>query len=289
MAKKGSTQTTSMTPDDFGQMARQQVWNRATAAANQPYQQYNGQRVAGANPMTMRGLNGAFDAINQFQNFKPGTFLDGDIGAYQNPFQDQVIAGVQGDFDRIRQQTMGSVDDAATRARAFGGSRHGVATGTALADVGRAEAAQLAGLRQAGFNDAAGRMQSDQDRALAFANQRLGTAGQLANLGLSGGGYLRNLDQAGLDAQYQQFLEQRGWDMGQAGQLGNILGGLPQGSTQSTHTPGSGLGGFLGGALTLGSMFLPGGGLAGILGGGLPGAPAMDFTGALDGIGPVSF
>lgn len=268
MAKKGSTQTQTTTPDEFTDQARRAVWDRAMQAASQPYQQYGGQRVAGVDPMTMRGLNGAFDAIAGFQNYQPGNFLSGDISAYQNPYQQAVISGVQGDFDRIRQSTMGMVDDAAQRAGAFGGSRHGIATGQALGDVGRAEASQLAGLRSAGFNDAAGRMLSDQDRALAFEQMKLGTAGQLGNLGLAGGGYLRNIDQQGLDTRYSDFLDQQNWGVRNLGLLSGTLGGLPGGSSTTQKQSGSGLGGFLGGALSLGSMFLPGGGLSGILGGG---------------------
>lgn len=236
--------------------------------ANTPYQAYTGQRVAGVDPMTTNALNGAAGAIRDFQNYTPGTLLSGDINAYQNPYQQNVINGIQGDYDRIRQQTSNQVNDAATAAHAFGGSRHGVAEGIALANTNRDEASQLAGLRSAGYTDAANRLSADQARQDAYQTQRLGTAGDLMNLGLSGGGYLRNVQQQGLDANYDNFLRQQGYGAQQLGMLSGTLGALPQGGTSTQQTPGSGLGGFVGGALSLGSQFLPGGSLAGILGGG---------------------
>lgn len=286
MPKKGSTTTQTSSPDEFGQQARQQVWDRAMNLAQQPYQAYNGQRTAGVDPMTTNALNGAASTIRDFQNYKPGTLLSGDINAYQNPYQQSVINGVQGDYDRIRQQTSNQVNDAATQAHAFGGSRHGVAEGIALASTNRDEASQLAGLRSAGYTDAANRLSADQARQDAYQTQRLGSAGDLMNLGLSGGGYLRNVQQAGLDANYDNFLRQQGYGAQQLGMLSGTLGGLPQGGTSTNQQSGSGLGGILGGALSIGSQFLPGGALAGSLSGLFGGGGGFD-VGPQEYINPV--
>jgi len=96
----------------------------------------------------------------------------GGIGAYMNPYEQQVIGGVQSDFDRQRQiaQMMGAQQ--ATQGGAFGGSRGAVLQGQMLGDVGRNEAQTLAGLRYGGFGDAAQRLMADRQMA--------------ANLGLAG-------------------------------------------------------------------------------------------------------
>lgn len=46
-------------------------------------------------------------------------------------------------WGRLRERTLRSVNDEATRARAFGGSRHGIASGSALAGIADAQMQQL--------------------------------------------------------------------------------------------------------------------------------------------------
>lgn len=73
---------------------------------------------------------------------------------FMNPFESQVIGGVQSDFDRQRAGAMTGAAQAATQAGAFGGSRSGVLQAQALNDVNRNETSALAGLRMSGYNNA---------------------------------------------------------------------------------------------------------------------------------------
>lgn len=213
-----------------------------------------------------------------------GSFTGADMEAYQNPYQQQVIQQTQQDYDRMRGQGLRNVGEEATRAGAYGGARHGIAEGTRMAELGRAEANQLAGLRHTGFQDAASRW--SQDRSY----QNL-AAQQMANLGMSGaaglnalqqqraqammgaGEYGRGIQQQGLTDQYNQ------WLMGQQAPYQRLAAlqqgfGAPTGQETTIDYGGGGLGGFLGGAMSgagAGAALGPWGALGGGILGGLSG------------------
>lgn len=83
-----------------------------------------------------------------------GQLSGANIAQYQNPYTEQVIKANEADILRGAQMGVNALDTSASRAGAFGGSRHGVALG----EYGRGVAEQLAqssaGLRQAGFQNA---------------------------------------------------------------------------------------------------------------------------------------
>lgn len=107
------------------------------------------------------------------------------MSAYQNPYQQQVIDAALGDIERSRQLAIGSNQDAAIAARAFGGSRQGVADALTNEAYGRTAANTAANLRAQGFDTAAGLAQQDASRNLQAqsANQGidLSVAGQNAS------------------------------------------------------------------------------------------------------------
>lgn len=109
--------------------------------------------------------------------------LGGDAQAaarFMNPYQSQVLDQMTKQFDVQNQMAMRNVNDAATRAGAFGGNRHGVATGVALGENARNQAAQYAGLLNSGFEGAMG-------RAGQVAGMGFDAAGAGANLGMTAG------------------------------------------------------------------------------------------------------
>jgi hypothetical protein len=138
----------------------------------------------GANPLT--GQAGQFYSDQMANAGRGAAALGGDQNALQglmSPYTQNIIDAQDAEWDRINQRTQGQVGANATLSGAFGGSRHGVATGTALSQNNLAQASQIAGLRQAGFSDAMNR------------------AGQLVNFGFGGaqggqaiGDYQRNVD-----------------------------------------------------------------------------------------------
>lgn len=104
-----------------------------------------------------RGYNAALMQAGQLSNT--------DLGAYMNPYESSVIGGLQSDALRAQQMSSNQLGAQAQAAKAFGGSRHGVAEGAMLAENQRNLNNQVGQLRQAGYQNA-------QQMALAdIANQ----------------------------------------------------------------------------------------------------------------------
>jgi len=102
------------------------------------------------------------------------------ISNYMNPYTNQVITNNLADIESARQTAVQQMGEAATRAKAFGGTRQGVAeaaTNRAYADKAAQMSAQL---RQQGFDTSANLMQQDLNRAqqanLQTAQQGTGAA-----------------------------------------------------------------------------------------------------------------
>ena len=140
------------------------------------------------NQAAAQGIYGAGVGTAQGMTFDPGTLAQTNIAQYQNPFTEQVIRANEADILRGAQMGMNELGAQAQAARAFGGSRQGVAE----AEMGRNVLQQLAqssaGLRQQGFNTAQQMAQQDIQNRLAAQGQRTGAAGQLANISQTGFG-----------------------------------------------------------------------------------------------------
>ena len=127
------------------------------------------------------GMDAAMEGAQGVMQDAP-SFLQGDIGAYMNPYQSQVIDQAMGDLDRSRQMAMQGTGDSAAAAGAFGGARHGLAeaeTNRGFADQAGRMSAQL---RQQGFGQAADLMGQDMNRQMQGRQQQLGASGLLGQL-----------------------------------------------------------------------------------------------------------
>ncbi len=218
----------------------------------------------------------------------------GSIGSYMNPYTSQVRANALGDLESARQAAIQQTGERATQARAFGGSRQGVAEG--ITNLGFAKQAANLGttLNEAAFNQAVQLQAADlaRQQQAAAANQQAGLQG--AQLRLSGANQL-----GGLAAQQQalrlggaqavmgaggarQALDQQQMDairnigLQRLGIVQSSLGAQPANLGQVVTTPNysNPASGALGGALAgaqLGSV-IPGiGTVAGAIGGGILG------------------
>lgn len=189
-----------------------------------------------------------------------GTLADTNLAQYQNPYTQQVINAQQQDILRGAQMGLNQLGTAATRAGAFGGSRHGIA----MSELGRG-AAQLMGqqsaqLRQAGFNQAQAMAQQD-------IQNRMGQAAQLAGLGQQSFGYgqainqglaqqgaqQQALQQALLDAAKGQYMGYQGQPAQSIGYASAALGATPI-AQQTQQTRQLGLMDYLTAGATLGRM-----------------------------------
>jgi hypothetical protein len=221
----------------------------------------------------------------------------GTIGSYMNPFSEMVRKNALADLESSRQTAIQQMGERANAAKAFGGSRQGVAE--SLTNLGFAKQAGNLGatLNEQAFNQAMAAQQADiarqsaadianQQAGLQGAQLRLGGASQLGNLAaqqqalrlggaqavMGAGGARQALDQQQMDAIRNIGLQR-------LGVVQSSLGAQPANLGQIATTPysqnvGAGaLGGALAGA-KLGSV-VPGvgtaigagiGGLLGLLG-----------------------
>ena len=77
------------------------------------------------------------------------------IGQYMNPYTQEVIDTSMADLERARQRAVQNIGQQATAAKAFGGSRHGVAEALTSGEYGQQAGQTIAKLRQQGFDTAA--------------------------------------------------------------------------------------------------------------------------------------
>jgi hypothetical protein len=240
-AKQSGSTTTKQTPDDLTQQWRKLIMGGALGALGLPGMGSgkNAIRPFGEELQPVPGIGqGTRDAMQFYAggigagNLGLGA-LSGDQAALAqlwNPYQQNVLDQVSGQFGDLSSRAANAINQQATQAGAFGGSRHGVASGIAQGEVAKGLGQQMAGLQYQGFNDAMGRAQG-------LANFGMGSAGQLA----------------GLSDYERQVQMQQDPAMRQLSILQGILSGMPTGMTTTQpnfiNPLGSllGLGGVLGG------------------------------------------
>ena len=289
MSKGKTTTRQEAVVPEYAQELFTKYSQMAQEAADLPYQAYTDQRVAGLSPQELQAQAAAqslfgtafgYDPTAQLQALAGQTvptagavpsLLDVDIGAYQSPYQQQVIDLALEDIARAEDIQRQQAQDVAMRAGAFGGTRGTIFEQEALRPLQEEKLRTVAGLRQAGFEQAQRAAEADiarQQQMAMFAPElelrgRAQQAGLLSGLlggqqqalgTLAGFGELgRGLQQAGLDIGFQEFMREQGYPAYQLGLLGQAVGTLPQsliGQTQTQQTR-PGLGGILSGATGL--------------------------------------
>ena len=285
MSKSGGGSTTRVELDPEFKTAALDVYGRAQQIADQPYTPYQGARIAAPTQATLTGLQRlaqveptsattlGLQQLAQAGQVGPGTAtvdyatslamqpsgIAQNIGQFVNPFQTQVINTALQNIETQRQQQQLGNLAAATRARAFGGSRQGIVEGLTnqaalmaagqtagqLASQGFTQAAQLAAqdvaARQAQAAQLAG-LGAQQQAIRSQQAQQLLTAGgaedalrqaQAQQL-MQVGGIEQGLQQQQLDLAYQDFLRQQGYPLQQLGILQAGLGQFPAQNEQVT-------------------------------------------------------
>ena len=181
---------------------------------------------------TIQGIQGPRAA--QIGNVQAPQFqglLSQDIGAYQNPYQQQVIDQSMADIQRQADLARGQSQSRAIGAGAFGGSRSALLEGESQRPFVEQMARTSAGLRQSGFEQAQAAAQSDLAR-----QQQLGMFGseQEQQRALQQAQFGQQAGLTGFEAQQQRALEQArlGQQAGLAGQDIAAQRNLQQGQFQ---------------------------------------------------------
>ena len=252
--------------DPAQQAMYEDLYRRSQGIAAQPFVPYTGKRVAGFSPDQLRAFQatrGMFEAGQQYdplgtlsqlgQQPTPG-LLQADIGAYQSPYQQQVIDQTMADIQRQSDIAQQLAQSRAIKAGAFGGSRSALLETEATRPYIEQKARTSAALRQAGFEQAQRAAESDiarQQQMAMFApelelkaraqqagllggvgsiqQQRLG---QLGQIGLQ----QQRLQQGALDVPYGEFQRALGYGPQQLGLLSQAVFGQPQNVTTTDRT-----------------------------------------------------
>lgn len=246
--------------------------HRAQGIADNPFEAYTGQQVAGSNPSLDKSfsmfddiannnsgaapLNFGIDAAKGVASFQPGSLPGIDLSAYMNPFQKQVTDTTMADLMRQRQIAGVADNQSATAARAFGGSRHGVADSLTREAYDRTAASTLANLNFGNFNNAQNMATGDMNRGVQGAGLRLGGATALAGMGdqqlqqdltragavNQAGQQQRSIEQQQADAAFQEFMRKIMYQTQGQDLINRAMGLLPGGVSNTQSGSGSSFG-----------------------------------------------
>jgi hypothetical protein len=294
MSKGGDPQvsTTEIDPDvkagylgnlDYARQVANQTGARQFAGFDPTYQQGEAQALAAGMGPGRQQLGMAGQLTQAGAGYTP-TMIRPDAALtqqYFNPFEQQVVDTSLADMEQARQRAVQQMGQQATAARAFGGSRHGVAEALTSGEYGRQAGSMVANLRNQGYQQALQLAQQQQAQNQAAGMQgaqfRLGAAQQLGQMGQAqtGADYLAAQTAMGLGGARQQFAQQqmdaaRNLGLERLGIMQSALGLQMPGMGGSTSTPtySNPAAGALGGAMAGYQMFGP----YGAIGGGLLGA-----------------
>jgi hypothetical protein len=136
------------------------------------------------------------------------------IGQYMNPYTSEVIDASMADLEKARQRASQQIGQQATAAKAFGGSRQGIAEALSNSEFGDTAGRTIAQLRAQGFDTAANLMQQDvaRQQQAGLSNQAAlnqmsqFNAGNLQQAGLSNQAALNQAGQFGAGAANQAAL-----------------------------------------------------------------------------------
>ncbi len=275
MSSSSKTTTTDSIPA-WLESGSQKAVGIAERIADRPYTPYEGQRVAdlseGETVAGERALGMGQDYQTDLERSRELTeqgvqsFTDADMQGYMSPYIEGALDPAARELrEEIARQQQG-ISGAAGMQGAFGGARHGIAEAEgrrggleAMSDLyGR-------GYQQA-FESAKDQFNRDRDVFARGAEQfrATGQAGQqmltqdIQNL-MTTGGLKRQLEQAGLDFDYQQFVEARDWDITNLGPLLDTLSTVPHTKTRTEKTKKGAMGTILGVAATVAAAYFTGG------------------------------
>ena len=251
-----------------------------------PYEAYEGQTVAGLSPDQLRAyeqLRAMTGAAGRIQGAADKVAnLPATAQAFLDPYLANVEAAAVGNVERQGQLALNNLRGQARNVGAFGGSRQAVQEAVTQGEIAR-QAGELSNqIRSAGWNTA-----TTQALNAATSEAQLAQAAQQAGIVQAGaleraGAAQQAQEQALLSDAYRRWLEEWNYPLQRLQVRLAGVSGVPSGTTQYTGLGGGGptpagvLGSAAGGAMSgayMGSQVYPGWGTAiGAVAGGLLGA-----------------
>jgi hypothetical protein len=221
---------TSQIPEYFKEI-QERTLRTAENVFTQPYEGYQGQRIAQLTPQEQQVANVYGTQIlpqaGQLAQIGAQTFDTATMQQYMNPYTNAVIESTLSDLGEAYGQQQRGMATQAIGAGAFGGSREGVERALGRERYLQQVVDTSGRLRQAGFESGAQRFAQDRASQLQAAQSQLsGLAGAAQGLGQFGQ-LARGIEQAGLAEQYRDFIEEREYPAGQIRQMVGALAGAP--------------------------------------------------------------
>ena len=237
------TQQTSNIPEYF-QPYLERLFERAEGVTTEPFQRYEGQRLATTTPQQQAAYQGVEQMVGGYKPYIATADLltaqaaqqstdPTAIASRMSPYQ-QAVVDIQKrealrDANKLQQQ----IGASAVGAGAFGGSRQALAetelarqTGQRLADI------QAVGSQQA-FQQAMNQLSADRAASLAAGQQFAGLGAQQQQLGLAGLGALETVggtqqaqQQKALDIAYEDFARETTYPQQQLQEMSSVLRGF---------------------------------------------------------------
>lgn len=252
--------------------ASKSLTEKASAYADKPFEAYTGERVAGFSPDQQNafqmlrdfiGTGGTVDTIKNAssqpaQNIGTERVVDegGRLGAmkdYFNPYVDGALQPALAQIQKQADERRKNINSGATAARAFGDARHGILESTldqntsqAIGDTAakfysdafdKSMNTRAADLNRFGEVDKANAQFGEQalNREISGAQTAQQALLQQLQAALQTGGLQQGVDQAGLQAAYEEFMRKNQHDPQMLAQLSAVLSKLPYSKTQTTN------------------------------------------------------
>lgn len=237
------TQQTSNIPEYF-QPYLERLFERAEAVTTEPFQRYEGQRLATTTPQQQAAYQGVEEMVGGYKPYIATADLltaqaaqqstdPSAVAARMSPYQQAVIDIQKREALRDANKLQQQIGASAVGAGAFGGSRQALQeselarqTGQRLADI------QAVGSQQA-FQQAMNQLSADRAASLAAGQQFAGLGAQQQQLGLAGLGALETVggtqqaqQQRALDIAYEDFAREVTRPSQQVQEMSSVLRGF---------------------------------------------------------------
>ena len=237
------TQQTSNIPEYF-QPYLERLFERAEAVTTEPFQRYEGQRLATTTPQQQAAYQGVEEMVGGYKPYIATADLltaqaaqqstdPSAVAARMSPYQQAVIDIQKREALRDANKLQQQIGASAVGAGAFGGSRQALQeselarqTGQRLADI------QAVGSQQA-YQQAMNQLAADRAASLAAGQQFAGLGAQQQQLGLAGLGALETVggtqqaqQQRALDIAYEDFAREVTRPSQQVQEMSSVLRGF---------------------------------------------------------------
>ncbi len=171
---------------------------------------------AATRPANSYSMNAAFGGPSAM--VQAGNLSQANLGGYMNPYTDMVTNNALGKLEESRQLQQQTNAEAANRARAFGGSRHGLVEAQTNAAFGKQAADTALNAAQANFANAQGMATNDINRNLQAQGMNQGAYNQMNQFNA---GLAQQANQFNAGQGQQMDLAMRNFGLDAANTLGN--------------------------------------------------------------------